>query len=364
MLPNLEERPYRQPNAENDKSLLEEHLDCHSDDDTSIGSFTESVLDTGSLSNATSASSFRSDSHVMVAMFVDMLIRDKSMDSLLAMAITEFGLSSGRFTQNFSRILKSYSRHLQQAVEASSKEYDHKLRCLKAAKLIRNARYQISGLIATRHNERASIAQNFQQGNNKLFSRHSSQPLPADNNDPSSNEESSGDEADFSIGDLEDFLVSGEPYRHLKRSLRSRVTPDEFLHCIDESSREFINLTMADQRTKPFASNLRHVLTTRQDIALDLTIHIRAMATELKAECAGTPQMDVTIFLETYSQYIAVVAIDQAAEPFATHCQSAPEEAKSLSGKWSRRNVPEDVIGGPESLEKCKEQQIPLQNHH
>lgn len=103
---------------------------------------------------------------------------------------------------------------------------------------------------------------------------------------------------------LAKFLLSGKPYQNLKRNLRSLLITEESLRSIEESAREFISLTMADRRAEPFISGRRRVLATDQDMALDLTPHIRAMAENLKPECVGTPQLDVAMFLEIYSKCI------------------------------------------------------------
>lgn len=335
----------------------------HSDDDMSLRSFTGSVFDTGSL--VSSASSFHGNSHSMVASLVDILVRDPSMDSLLAMTTSEFGANSGRFTRNFSRILKSYSRHLRQAAEGSTK--DGRESCYTAAKFVRNARYQVSNLIASRYNERAPTAQDLKHRDVDLISRHLSQPLPlADNDEPSSNEESSGDEVDLAVGDLKHFLVSGEPFRHLKRNLRSLIIPDEFLYCIYESVAEFLDLTLADRRTTSFAPGLRRALAGGRDISSDLALQVRVMASELRAECTGMSQLDAANFLETYSQYISVVAIDQAKTLSTSHNPSV-EDTSPVDGKGSNTNVSSSATVDPKerlaispalSLEEVLEQAV------
>lgn len=115
--------------------------------------------------------------------------------------------------------------------------------------------------------------------------------------------------------------------------------PDESSKCIYNSARQFIDLAMTDRRTKPFVSGLRHALATRKDIAFDLTNQLRVMAAELKTECAGTSQLDVAIFLETYSQYISAVAIHQAGDSSTFHKPSA-EDSPSYPDKRSETNVP------------------------
>lgn len=146
----------------------------------SLRSFTESVFDTCSI--VSSASSFHSNSHVMVASLVDTLIHDPSMDSLLTMAMSGCYMNSGRLTRNFSRILKSYSRRLRQANEGSTKD-SHDSYYL-ATRFVRNARFQVSNLIASRYNERAPTAQNIKHITVDLIARHLKQPVPADKDEP------------------------------------------------------------------------------------------------------------------------------------------------------------------------------------
>lgn len=302
----------------------------HSDDNMSLRSFTGSVFDMASI--VSSASSLPSNSHAMVASFVDMLLRDPSMDRLLAITTSEFGVTSGRFTRNFSRILKSYSRHLQQSIESGIQ--DDRVKCLIAAKSVSSARHQVSNLIASRYNERALDERDFRHREVELISRHLDQPVSDGNDEPSSNEESSGDEFDFRVGDLEQFLLSGQPFKLLKRNLRSLVIPDEFLHCIHESSREFLNLIFTDRRPRPFARGLLNALANGRDIRSDFDTQLRFMAADLKAECTEISQLDAAVFLETYSHYISAVAIDQVKDVFTplsqatqgtTHSETKPQ---------------------------------------
>lgn len=303
------------------KASIQEDTDYNpSDDNMSLRSFTGSVFDMASV--VSSASSLPSNSHAMVASFVDMLLRDPSMDRLLAIATSEFGVTSGRFTRNFSRILKSYSRHLRQSIESGIQDNHYK--CLIAAKSVSNARHQVSNLIASRYNERTLDERDFRHREVDLISRHLEQPVSDGNDDPSSNEESSGEDLDFRVGDLEQFLLSGEPFRLLKRNLRSLVIPDEFLHCIHESSREFLDLIFTDRRPRSFARGLLNALANGRDIKSDLDMQLRLVAAELKTECTNVSQLDASIFLETYSQYISALAIDQVKDVFtplshATH---------------------------------------------
>lgn len=337
-----------------------------SDDDMSLRSFTESVFDMGSI--VSSASSSHNNNHAMVSSFVDILIREPNMDNLLAITTSEFGSSSGRFTRNFSRILKSYSRHLQQAVESSSLvDWD---KYLIAAKSVRSARHQVSNLIASRYNERAPTAQDFKHREVELISRHLNQPMTTDIEDPSSNEESSEDEVDLMMGDLKQFLVSGEPFRLLKRNLRSLVIPDEFLYYIYESVREFLDLVLADTRPRSFARGLLRAIANGQDISSNLNLQIRFMAEEVKAECKDISQLDASIFLETYSQYISVVAIDQVKDSFITPGRSAqgssaiPERGSDqknalLSTKRHVEHEPKPTIPHEDVLEQVVADTLP-----
>lgn len=295
------------------KVSLQEDTDYHhSDDNMSLRSFTGSVFDMASI--VSSASSLPSNSHALVSSFVDMLLRDPSMDRLLAITTSEFGVTSGRFTRNFSRILKSYSRHLQQSIESGI--LDDRNKCLIAAKSVSSARHQVSNLIASRYNERAQDERGFTHREVNIISRHLDQPVSEWNDEPSSNEESGGEELDFRVGDLEQFLLSGEPFRLLKRNLRSLVIPDEFLHCVYESGREFLNLIFTDRRPRSFARGLLNALANGRDIRPDLDMQLRLMAAELKAECKDISQLDAAVFLETYAQYISAVAIDGVKDVF------------------------------------------------
>lgn len=309
----LHSRQAKERNVDDSEVSLQENTDYHhSDDNMSLRSFTGSVFDMASI--VSSASSLPSNSHAMVASFVDMLLRDPRLDRLLAITTSEFGVTSGRFTRNFSRILKSYSRHLQQSIESGIQEDRDK--CLIAAKSVSSARHQVSNLIASRYNERALDERDFTHREVNIISRHLDQPVSEWNDEPSSNEESSGEEQDFRVGDMEQFLLSGEPFRLLKQNLRSLVIPDEFLHCVHESSREFLNLIFTDRRPRSFARGLLNALANGRDIRSDFDTQLRLMAADLKAECADISQLDAAVFLETYSHYISAVAIDQVKDVF------------------------------------------------
>lgn len=334
---------FRQSKGRDDAEVsLEGNADYRpSDDNMSLRSFTGSVFDMASV--VSSASSLPSNSHAMVASFVDMLLRDPSMDRLLAITTSEFGVTSGRFTRNFSRILKSYSRHLRQSIESGIQD-DH-YKCLIAAKSVSSARHQVSNLIASRYNERTLDERDFRHREVDLISRHLEQPVSDGNDDPSSNEESSGDDLDFRVGDLEQFLLSGEPFRLLKRNLRSLVIPDEFLYCIHESSREFLDLLFTDRRPRSFARSLLNALANGRDIKSDLDMQLRLMAAELKTECTNISQLDASIFLETYSQYISAVAIDQVKDVFTPLSKATHGAAQSRNkAVLPREDLLEQVV--------------------
>lgn len=283
----------------------------HSDDNMSLRSFTESVVEDASI--VSSSSSLHSNSHAMVTSFVDMLARDPNMDSLLAITMSEFGMGSKRFTRNFSRILGTYSQHLQRAAQGCSN--DTREDYIIAAKAVRNSRHQVSNLVASRYSGRVPAAQDFKHTEVGLISRYLEQPVPEDNDDPSSNGQSRSDKSGLTI-DLEHFLLSGEPYRLLKRTLRSHVIPDELLYCIYASTRGFLDLIFTDQRRRSLARGLLRSIANGRDVASNLDIQVRLMAAELKAECTDISQLDVSIFLETYSQYISMIAIDQVKDMF------------------------------------------------
>lgn len=316
----------------------------HSDDDMSLGSFVESVFDTGSI--VSSASSFHSNSQVLVASFVDLLVDDPTMDNLLATATSEFDISSGKFTRNFSKILESYSRHLRQTVESSFKD-KHEVYST-AIQFIRNARHQIANLIASRYNERAPTARVFKNRDVEIFSSYVNHSVPADDDDLCGNEESSENEMNFDVGEVKHFLVSGEPFGHLKRNLRSLIVPDEFLHCIYESTRELLDLILADRRTSPLAAGLCHASTAGKDMSSDLASSIRIMADRLKIECTDIPQLDAANFLEIYARYISVVAIDHVKGTLITSDADVEDASRSSNhGKTVMKNVAESDTTGP-----------------
>lgn len=280
------------------------------DDNMSLRSFTESVFDVGSV--ISSASSSHSNSHTMVGSFVEILLLDPNMDRLLALATSEFGVSSGRFTRNFSRILKSYSRHLRQAIKELWLPKHVQDGLLVASKAVYNCRHQISSLVAARYNERAPSAETFQHRQVHIITRHLDQVRVGRGgiDELSSNEESGGEEADFTTADVKEFLVSGEPFWLLKRNLRSLVIPDRFLECIYESTSAFLDLLLADRRIRFTVHGLRHALLLGREIQSGLNTQFRLMAARLRTEYTSTAQLDASIFLETYAEYISITAID------------------------------------------------------
>lgn len=177
------------------------HVSLNSDDEVSVRSFTESVFDTGSIVSSASSSNSHHNNHVMVANFVDALVRDPSMDRLLEMATSEFDMSSRRFMRNFSRILKSYARHLRQTIKDSTENGDA-MKHVLATRFIRHESHQIANLIASRYNERKPTAQGIKHRDTGLIPRHVTQPGPADSVELSSSEESSSDEVDLPLRDL------------------------------------------------------------------------------------------------------------------------------------------------------------------
>ena len=304
---------------------IEEYSDT-GDDNMSLRSFTESVFDIGSV--LSSASSSYGNRNAMVTSFVDILLRDPNMDRLLAITTSEFGVSSGRFTRNLSTILKSYSRHLRRSVEALYLSKDVRDNYLTAVKVVRSSRHQISNLIASRYNERVPTAQHLQHRQVDIISRHLDRLVQSENDQPSTNEESDGVEADFTTTDLKQFLVSGEPFWLLKRNIRSLVIPDEFLDCIYESTRAFLDLLLTERRIRSIVHGLRHALLFGRDIRSNLSMQVRLTAAELKTECTDIAQLDASIFLETYSEYISVIAIDHIDTTFTSHGRSVLRSAQ------------------------------------
>ncbi|KAL1863914.1 hypothetical protein Daus18300_008063 [Diaporthe australafricana] len=244
----LDPHQRKQQDVIDPKVRIEEHSDT-GDDNMSLRSFTESVFDINSVMS--SASSSYSSSHTMIASFVDILLRDPNMDRLLAITTSEFGVNSGRFTRNFSKILTSYSRHLRRAVEGLWLSKDVRDNYLAAAKAVCSSRHQISNLIASRYKERPPTAQTVQHRRVDIISRHLDRSVQTDNDQLSSNEESGGDDADFTTTDLKQFLVSGEPFWLLKRNLRSLTIPDEFLDCVYESAKAFLDLLLNERPITP-----------------------------------------------------------------------------------------------------------------
>lgn len=330
----LHPSPLNHPDIHQPEISIEQYPDS-SDDNMSIQSYIESNSDKESI--ASSATSYHSDNHANIVSFVEILLRDSNMERLLAMATSDFGMSPERFTRNFSKILKSYSRHLRQAVEEHMLAREVRNKYLIAAKAVRKSRHQVSRVIASRYNERPETVQDFQQRDGDVISRHLDQPMQADDDQPSSDEASSGDEAEFTT-DLEQFLLSGEPFRLLKRNLRSLIISDELFDSIYESSMAFIDLLLAYRHIQSVGDGLRHTLQSGRDVQSDFNVQLRLMASELRAEYNDKSQLDVSIFLETYSSYIYVLAIDHIKTTFTTHGQST-EGSVQMQNRMRHRNV-------------------------
>lgn len=233
----------------------------------------------------------------------------------------ELRVIPGVSTRSSRRVSKSYSWRRQQAVEGSGKDAHDKH--LITAKPVRSARHQISNFIASTYSESSPAEQELKHREVHLITPQLNFSKHEDHDEPSSQEESNADEGDFRVGDLEQLLHFARFIDLPKRHLRSLVVPDGFLHCVYESVHEFLDLVLSDRRSNSVPHGLLHEIAHGRDITSDLNLQVCLMAAELKAECTKTSQVDASIFLETYSQYISVVAIDQVKDASSIPSQKA-----------------------------------------
>ncbi|POS74758.1 hypothetical protein DHEL01_v206846 [Diaporthe helianthi] len=209
------------------------------DDTSSIQSYNDSMLDDLESLLSSSSSLGEDEQEVFVSAFADLLVRDPSVDMMIARATSDTGIGVERFRRSFSRILKAYSRDLR-AVTAQhgNKKHDHQ----RVAAFISRKTVQTSSLVAARYKERAP------KPDNSALDRVGQylDSLDSDSSDSSSDE----DEGDTEpvVAGLETFLLQGQPFRTLKWHLRSLIIPDQRVAQVKASAEHLLNFMFCNLR--------------------------------------------------------------------------------------------------------------------
>lgn len=315
------------------------------DETSSVQSYKGSIFD-GNGYTLSSASSFGEDTHVgFVGAFLDLLTRDPSVDRMLTRATSDSGVGTERFSRNFSKILKRYSRDLRDKMLLQEKK-DEKQRPVVGFILHKST--QTSSLLTTRYRERAPRAS--ESGIEKAI-QYSEDP------DSDSNHSSDGEDqdAEITIEGLEAFLMAGEPFRALKWHLRSLIIPDQSLYIVKRSTDHLVELLSTQCLLDSALSKAPGI---NAAFGSALKFFIADLASEARAE--GQLLMFMADYLETYSRYIEARALETigSSSSFANEGNRVPHAefaggnvvpmvgpgAPQLKAQRYRRETSQDVL--------------------
>lgn len=264
-----------------------------SDETSSVQSYNESIFDDQN-SDQSSVSSLGDNTHtVFVGAFVDLLIRDPSVDRMITRAISDSGIGAERFRRSLNRILKSYSRDLRDTIQ--QKEQNQQ----RVVAFISRKTMQASSLLVTRYKERAPKSDNSALEKVAQYL----DGLESDDSDSSDDEEP---DSELTIDGLETFLLQGKPFKALKWHLRSLVIPNQRVAQVKASAENLLNVMFCGLGLEEtFARAHGRV----PNFNAWLHLKIDALATSLEAELkAKTP---VTEYLRTYPVYISARAVQK-----------------------------------------------------
>lgn len=187
------------------------------DETSSIQSYNDPVFDDLE-SVLSSVSSLGSDAQaVFVGAFVDLLLRDVSVDRMIAGATSDAGIGAERFRRAFSRILKTYSRDLRNTLAHQQQKEQKQQRVVT---FISRKTIQASSLLVTRYKERAPKSDNSALDKVGQYL----DGLESDNSNSSDDEEP---DPELTLAGLENFLLQGKPFKALKWHLRSLIIPNQ-----------------------------------------------------------------------------------------------------------------------------------------
>lgn len=257
---------------------------------SSVQSYNNSIFDEIQ-SVLSSVSSLGNDTQtVFVGAFVDLLLRDPSIDRMIARATSDAGIGAERFRRSFSRILKTYSRDLRDTI---GQQQQNKHKHQRVATFISRKATQASSLVVTRYKERTP-----RSDNNALDKvEQDLDGLDSENSDSSHDEEP---DTEPTIVGLETFLLQGKPFKALQWHLRSLIIPSQCMTQVQHSTDRLLNFMFYSLwLEQTFARAYERV--PNFDAWLRLMIDALAESLEIELK-AGSP---ATEYLRTYSGYIS-----------------------------------------------------------
>jgi len=269
------------------------------DDTSSFQSYNDSIFDDIE-SVLGSVSSFGANAQaVFVGAFVDLLIRDPSVDRMIARAISDAGIGVERFRRSFSRILKAYSRDLRDTItQQQQRELDHQ----RVTRFISRKTIRASNLLIARYKERAPKPDTSALEKVGLYL----DGLESDNSDLSDEEEAG---VEKTVAELETFLLQGKPFKALKWHLRSLVIPNQRVEQVKSSAEQLLNFMFCNLKLE---ETFARACGRMPDFSTWLGLKIDVLAARLETELRATSP--VTDYLRTYSVYLSAQAVQKLSQ--------------------------------------------------
>lgn len=263
------------------------------DETSSIPSYNDSIFDDLE-SVLSSVSSLGNDAQAMfVGAFVDLLLRDPSVDKMITRATSDTGIGVERFRRAFNKILKNYSRDLRDTIQQKDQKEQ------RVVTFISRKTVQASSLLATRYKERAPKSDNtaLEKVGQYLDG------LESDNSDSSDDEEP---DSELTIAGLETFLLQGKPFKALKWHLRSLVIPNQRVNQVKTSAENLLNFLFCDLGLEETFARAHGRVPS-----FNAWLHWRidALAGNLEAELKAKPL--VMEYLRTYSVYLSARVVQK-----------------------------------------------------
>lgn len=278
---------------------------------------------------------------VFVGAFVDLLIRDASVDRLIARATSEAGIGAERFRGEFSRILKTYSGDLR---DVMTKQQQEDQRQKRVATFISRKRTRVSNLLVVRYRESEPNSDNSTLDPVGQYLSG----VESDDSGPSDDE---GLDTELTTAGLESFLLQGRPFRTLKWQLRSLLIPDQRVTQVQESGERLLNFMFYNLwLEESFARAYECV----PDFDSWLRLRIDALAESLETELRrGHP---VTEYLRTYSAYLTTQAVRRLQQRSDVSCTHNSEPSSRTQQKKVNST---EVTSSEEILEDILAEKLP-----
>lgn len=339
-------------------SVGEPDLEDDKSDSMSVMSYIESIF--GSQATRSTASSSSGDAPVLLSAFVNLLVRDPSVDRMFSRALSSNGIGQERFGRNFSRILRSYSRRLKRSLEEDGTHADDRAYSQAVAFVSRKSLHACN-LIASRYvniEQRPASTTLVDQDKSldtdmiihqldalKLQTTNSNKLENYDSDDALVADEGSDEEQEsLKIEILESFLASGEPFRLLKWKLRALVIPDQFLSRVEGSVHRLLGLLLQSRLPNLLDKAFYNWQESWDSFYVEIQKLIEELAIKLRTECHTPHQQNVADFVLVYSQYISAKL--QEAMPFTTTLDSRRKDES-----WSQERARVDRLNPSRSEE-------------